>query len=314
MAELICRAPSMESLTQEFRTEDSHGSDVGNTEPTSLRVRSRAWCWTSFGDTPPHYDENICDYLAYAPEICPTTNRKHWQWYAHFKYAVPATVVINRIQVCYAKIAHGTPQENRDYIFGPYKKGDKEKPVNPDAVEFGTLPKQGKRTDIINIVDCIRAGDSDAQILEEHGDKALRLLNYIDKARSTLSNVKRNWPMSVLIFWGDPGTGKSRYAHEHYPDLYVKDESKWWDGYKGQDTVLVDDFYCASSEIPLVKWLMILDRYPMQVQVKGGFVEFVSKTIIFTSNLDPTCWWWGLPQKAAWDRRINTIIKFPFNG
>ncbi len=37
--------------------------------------------------------------------------------------------------------------------------------------------------------------------------------------------------------------------------------------------------------------LMLLDRYPLQVPVHGGSVEFVSKRIIMTSNAHPRDWY-----------------------
>lgn len=42
--------------------------------------------------------------------------------------------------------------------------------------------------------------------------------------------------------YGDPGTGKTRGVWEKYPDLYVKNINKWWDGYNDQDVVLLDDW------------------------------------------------------------------------
>jgi len=31
--------------------------------------------------------------------------------------------------------------------------------------------------------------------------------------------------------WGAPGTGKSHWARETYPNAFIKSQSKWWDGY-----------------------------------------------------------------------------------
>ena len=33
--------------------------------------------------------------------------------------------------------------------------------------------------------------------------------------------------------WGEPGTGKTHYAREKYPNCYIKAQNKWWDGYTG---------------------------------------------------------------------------------
>lgn len=59
----------------------------------------------------------------------------------------------------------------------------------------------------------------------------------------------------------------------------------WFDGYVGQTRVIFDDFrpwWCEFS------WLLrLLDRYPIQVPVKGGFVNFIPEEIIITTNKSP---------------------------
>ena len=47
----------------------------------------------------------------------------------------------------------------------------------------------------------------------------------------------------VWVLWGPSGTGKSRWVAATWPDAFWKSpESKWWDGYSGQETVVLDDF------------------------------------------------------------------------
>nr|WQA30148.1 MAG: rep protein [Cressdnaviricota sp.] len=59
----------------------------------------------------------------------------------------------------------------------------------------------------------------------------------------------------------------------------------WFDGYTGQKRVIFDDFrpwWCEFS------WLLrLLDRYPIQVPVKGGFVNFIPEELIITTNKNP---------------------------
>lgn len=40
---------------------------------------------------------------------------------------------------------------------------------------------------------------------------------------------------------GSAGTYKTSYVQKKYPDFFEKDKSKYWNGYTGQETVLIDD-------------------------------------------------------------------------
>lgn len=84
--------------------------------------------------------------------------------------------------------------------------------------------------------------------------------------------------------YGKPGTGKTQWAWDHYPDLYVKDAgNKWWDGYHGQETVLLDD-WDPKNDILVQKLKIWADRYPFRAECKGGSMMARPKRIIITSN------------------------------
>ena len=64
----------------------------------------------------------------------------------------------------------------------------------------------------------------------------------------------------VWVLWGPSGTGKSRFVAACWPDAFWKaPESKWWDGYSGQETVVLDDF--KDYAMPLVELQRLLDWY-----------------------------------------------------
>lgn len=61
-----------------------------------------------------------------------------------------------------------------------------------------------------------------------------------------------------------------------------KGGSLWFDGYMGQEVAVFDDFrpwWCRFDYL-----LRLLDRYPMQVPVKGGFVNWIPEIIIITTQ------------------------------
>lgn len=95
---------------------------------------------------------------------------------------------------------------------------------------------------------------------------------------------------SVHVFWGRTGTGKSRRAwDEAGMGAYPKDpRTKWWDGYRGQRNVVIDEFRGSIDIAHMLRWL---DRYPVLVEIKGASVPLCVETIWITSNKDPRQWY-----------------------
>ena len=108
-----------------------------------------------------------------------------------------------------------------------------------------------------------------------------RYFNYLEKPRK--------W--KPLVFWitGPSGSGKSKLAYEIGEELfednvYWKDGEKWWDGYDGHECVIIDDF--RGNNMKFNYLLKVLDRYPMRVEVKGGYRQLKAKIIMITTIFD----------------------------
>lgn len=111
---------------------------------------------------------------------------------------------------------------------------------------------------------------------------------------------------TVKVFYGAPGTGKSRTAwNEAGFSAYPKDpRSKFWDGYQQHENVVIDEFRGGIDIAHLLRWL---DRYPVIVEVKGSSVCLAAKNIWITSNLHPNDWYPDLDHltKQALLRRLE---------
>ena len=108
------------------------------------------------------------------------------------------------------------------------------------------------------------------------------------------------------VYWGRTGTGKSRRAWEEAGlDAYVKDpNTKFWCGYRGQGAVVIDEFRGRIDVSHLLRWL---DRYPVNVEIKGSSCPLAATAFWITSNVDPRQWYPDLDSEtlSALLRRFN---------
>lgn len=92
-------------------------------------------------------------------------------------------------------------------------------------------------------------------------------------------------------------------------DCYFKaSDSKWWDGYRGQRNVIIDEFRGGIVLELLLRWT---DRYPYSVETKGGAVASQVEKFWITSNIPPNEWYLAVGDEsiAALNRRL-TVIQF----
>jgi hypothetical protein len=186
-------------------------------------------------------------------------------------------------------------------------------------VHFG-LPFIGKggRRDLQVYFDKVRAGETDLQLAQHDFGMFARTLKATDRIRLA-TKPPRVPKRDVWLFYGIPGSGKTRRAYDLYPDIYEKPvgDDLWFDGYQGEKQVLFDEF---SGQCSLNNCLKLLDPEPIyirKVAIKGGFVWFNPEVIIITTNNHPKDWYdysKRMDNQIALRRRFSRVIHFQGQG
>lgn len=240
-------------------------------------------------------------YTFFSEEKCPTTNKHHLQGFIYFKEEKRLTQVIKLFPITHWTQCTGTVDQNINYcsksmshVDGPWTSGDK--------------PKQGERRDLQAIAEMVVNGSDMITIAREEPEAFVRYAVGLQRLALHFQ-VKRNWAMDIRIYHGSTGTGKTRRAFEENPKAYWKTKGDWWDAYDQEECVIWDEF---AHDVPIACLLKICDRYPLMLQIKGGFVNFGSKRIILTSNIPFDEWYPDARQshRDALKRRVTEVIDF----
>lgn len=66
--------------------------------------------------------------------------------------------------------------------------------------------------------------------------------NLTQIAKDHMVTPQRTFERKCYWLWGETGLGKSKAAFSWSESIYPKMQNKWWDGYSGQKTVVLDEF------------------------------------------------------------------------
>lgn len=236
----------------------------------------------------------------------------HYQGYCEFANPVPFSTVRNFLPRAHWETRKGTQREAVIYCVKDYLKDYKQsseclddfKDHDLEGLEqFGLLSvgidrKQKlqayieklslkKQSRLLHLKRCLDEGMSTKDLWQEDFETMVRHHRAFQNYQLEMV-TPRSHEMEIIVIFGPTGTGKSRWCAENFPNAYWKQLGKWWDAYNQQEVVVIDEFY---GWLQWTTLLRLCDRYPMMVETKGGQVQFVAKTIIFTSNTRPNNWY-----------------------
>lgn len=262
--------------------------------------KNRNWCFTAHikeNSVPPKDWKLDSKYLFYAKEQGEEGKTPHWQGFCQ----MPSPRTLRSMKKKSAPDVHwevmkGTWAQN--LIYCTKEHGEK--------FERGERPKQGKRIDLLSFKRRIEEGERPLDIAEDE-----TMFNTWINSHRALERYyqhkkkKRAWKSKVVVYWGPTGTGKSlRAFREGAAFVSFTESGSFLQGYAGEAVVCFDDF--EDRHIDKRLFLRLTDRYPMMVNIKGGQASWVPRTIIFTSNTDPSNWYMGDP---AVQRRLDEVVE-----
>lgn len=236
---------------------------------------SKNWCFTINNYT----DADLAAlavwdvrYLVFGREVGEESLTPHLQGYAVWKSSKRLSGVKKIHATAHWEIAKGNTQQNYEYCIkqGDYaERGDK--PVSKGKA------MQDKWNTALDLAKNNQVDEVEAQIQVCHYETLKRIARDHMVAPEPLDKLDNYWIV------GEPGCGKSRYARQRWPGAYYKMCNKWWDGYQGEETIIIEDLdlqhKCLSHHLKI--WA---DHGHFLAEVKGGAIAIRPKTIVITTN------------------------------
>lgn len=262
-----------------------------------------------------------CIYWCMCDEIGNETGTLHTHLYMAFRNAVMFQTIQQRFYGAHIEIARGSHRENREYLLkdGKWKEDAKHETSVPGTFEeSGELPpeRNARQKQSEAIFTMIVEGADNAEILREH-PSAMNRLNHIEATRQTLLEEqfrKEFRELRVEYIWGETGVGKTRSVMEKYgyENVYrVTNYQHPFDGYRGQDVILFDEF---RSSLQIADMLKYLDGYPVMLPCRYADRVACFTKVYLISNVpmekqypniqreEPETW-------KAFLRRFNSIVE-----
>jgi len=238
-----------------------------------------------------------CVYWVIGKEVAPTTGQKHLQCYFQFKDRQRRTALVRMLPCWWENQLSPTVEQAADYC---KKEGDFQEGgiLKATVVSMEQARAKGaKRGGDANaerwktarqLIESGNLAELDDQIFICHHSAVMGIRRSHMQPKATLDWEAGEQPN--LWLYGKAGCGKSRKARQLAPDAYSKMCNKWWDGYKDQEDVIIDDFDIEHKVLchHLKIWA---DRYPFVAEIKTTADMMRPKRIIVTSNWSPAEIW-----------------------
>lgn len=215
-----------------------------------------------------------CQEIVIGRELCSKTARLHLQGYIKFKKSKRWAAVKKILPAgSHIEVAKGTSQHNWDYC----SKEDDVVFTHGEPALSPAKQVQRKWDDTMEAIKDGRLSDIPNDIWIRHLGNIERLIGKFGPKPEELEFLDNRF------YTGPTGTGKSSSARREFPNAYIKMPNKWFDGYNGEDVIIIEELSPDHEYLgPILKtWT---DHYPFRCEIKGASLFIRPKTIIITSN------------------------------
>jgi len=280
---------------------------------------SKAFCWCFTWNNPTLSGEELLELLTPITRFCifqkemgDEEGTEHYQGFAQ------TIKQMSRAALCKVQQMHWTVR----YPKGSDKKAAaycmKEDTRIEGPWQQGTFKEygqgQGRRSDLARFAELARTSTHE-EILSEMPDAFVKYHKSIAVIRSVkaLDRPVVTDKREMILYYGRSDSGKTHTARALYPDHYVVPYTKgtlWFPNYQGQPVLVFEEF---TGQIPFRQLLRITDKWPEQVEYKGGHMWMCAKTLLFCSNKHPDEWYKYAEKghdKEALQRRFTECWEF----
>lgn len=270
-------------------------ADIKEKKPKTKQQQIRKFFFTlwnkdfNFADLWDDYSD-IIRFLHGQLELCPDTNKLHWQGVIHMYDQCKFSKIHRLLAMKKGKNCDGWVKQQ--YHQGAEKYVHKDYTSQGQRFSYGQPSKQGERTDMRQILKKIREGSTRWELENEFPGQYARYSKFFNQYRGDYQKEKsyEYIPQEVILITGPTGLGKTKRVlydinNKRKKNVYkIKCSGglKWWADYNGEDTILLDEF---NNQVPLCEMLDLLEGHQRRVEYKGGHTYLTSNTTYISSNL-----------------------------
>jgi len=217
-------------------------------------------------------ESGLLKYVVCGKEVAPTTGTPHIQGFLVTTKKSRVAAVARIIPRGFIQIARGKATVAAEYC---KKDGDYEE--YGTIVDPGTMEKN-RWDDAYAAAKEGRFEDIPKDIMIRHLGNIKRIFADAQMVPASVATLDNQW------FYGPTGTGKSLTARTENPGYYIKNKNKWWDGYRSQPCVIIEEWdphYSETLGSFLKEWA---DHHPFCAETKGGSMCIRPPKLVVTSN------------------------------